>query len=278
MQGLVEGKVALITGAARGQGRAHAVRLAEQGADIIAVDICEGIPGVPYPGATPEDLEETVRLVEKQGRRIIARQADVRDLAALQSAADHGVAELGSLDIAVANAGIMGWIGPGWELSEEDWATTIGINLTGVWHTAKVAIPHMIAGGRGGSVIFTSSMAGLRGLWNLADYTTAKHAVVGLARALAHDAGRYRIRVNTVHPGAVATTMLTHEVMPRFFRPDLENPTLEDCTPVFRSGNLLPDAYQEPEDVANAVLWLASDLSRQTTGTTLTVDGGASIH
>lgn len=134
----------------------------------------------------------------------------------------------------------------------------------------------MITGGRGGSVILISSMAGLRGLRNLTDYTTSKHGLVGLCRALAQDAGRYRIRVNTVHPGAVSTTMLTHEVMPRFFPPDLENPTLADCERVFRSGNLLPDTFQEPEDVANAVLWLASDLSRSTTGTTLTVDGGSS--
>jgi SDR family mycofactocin-dependent oxidoreductase len=276
MHGLVDGKVALVTGAARGQGRAHAVRLAEQGADIIAVDICEDIQGVPYEGATKADLAETVRLVEGHGRRIVAHQLDVRDLAELQAGVDEGVAALGRLDVAVANAGIMGAMRPGWELSEQEWATTIGINLTGVWHTAKVAVPHMIEGGRGGSLILISSMAGLRGVANVADYSASKHALVGLARSLAKDAGRYAIRVNTVHPGSIPTKLLLHDTMYGIFRPDLENPTLDDCMRAFRSLNLLPGAFQEPEDVANAVLWLASDLSRATTGTTLTVDGGAS--
>jgi len=277
MQGLVAGKVVLVTGAARGQGRAHAVRLAEQGADVIAVDVCKDIPGLPYEGATPAELDETVALVEKHGRRVVARQVDVRDLPGLQAAVDEGVAELGRLDVAVANAGIMGAMRPGWELSEEDWATTIGINLTGVWHTAKVAIPHMIDGGQGGSVILISSMAGLRGVGNVADYSATKHALVGLSRSLARDAGRYRIRVNTVHPGSIPTKLLMHETMYRIFRPDLDNPTLEDCRRVFRSLNLLPEPFQDVEDVANAVLWLASDLSRATTGTALTVDGGASF-
>ena len=277
MQGLVDGKVALVTGAARGQGRAHAVRLAEQGADVIAVDICEDIPGVPYEGATKADLAETVRLVEGHGRRIVAHQVDVRDLAGLQAGVDEGVATLGRLDVAVANAGIMGAMRPGWELSEQEWATTIGINLTGVWHTAKVAVPHMIDGGRGGSLILISSMAGLRGVANVADYSASKHALVGLARSLAKDAGRHGIRVNTVHPGSIPTKLLLHDTMYGIFRPDLENPTLDDCMRAFRSLNLLPGAFQEPEDVANAVLWLASDLSRATTGTTLTVDGGASF-
>ena len=276
MHGLVDGKVALVTGAARGQGRAHAVRLAEQGADIIAVDICEDVAGVPYEGATKADLAETVRLVEEHGRRIVAHQVDVRDLAELQARVDEGVVALGRLDVAVANAGIMGAMRPGWELSEQEWATTIGINLTGAWHTAKVAIPHMIDGGRGGSLILISSMAGLRGVANVADYSASKHALVGLARSLAKDAGRYRIRVNTVHPGSIPTKLLLHDTMYGIFRPDLENPTLDDCMRAFRSLNLLPGAFQEPEDVANAVLWLASDLSRATTGTTLTVDGGAS--
>jgi (+)-trans-carveol dehydrogenase len=277
MQELVAGKVALITGAARGQGRAHAVRLAEQGADIIAVDVCADIPGLPYECATKADLDETARLVENHGRRVVACQVDVRDLAGLQDAADQGVAALGSLDIAVANAGIMGAMRPGWELTEEDWATTIGVNLTGVWHTAKVAIPHMIDRGRGGSVIFISSMAGLRGVANVADYSAAKHALVGLARSLAKDAGRHRIRVNTVHPGSIATKLLLHDTVYRIFRPDLENPTLDDCLHTFGSLNMLPDRFQTPEEVADAVLWLASDLSRSTTGTALTVDGGSSF-
>jgi len=163
MTGLVAGKVALITGAARGQGRAHAVRLAEHGADIIAVDVCQPIETIPYAGATEADLAETVRLVEKFDRRVEARQVDVRDFDALKAAVDEGVLALGKLDVVVANAGVMGLLLKAWELSEEDWDVTIGVNLTGVWHTVKAAIPHMIAQGAGGSVIITSSMAGLRG-------------------------------------------------------------------------------------------------------------------
>jgi len=277
MTGLVAGKVALITGAARGQGRAHAVRLAEQGADIIAVDVCQPIETIPYDGATKADLAETVRLVERFDRRVEARQVDVRDFDALKAAVDEGVAALGKLNVVVANAGVMGLLLKAWELSEEDWDVTIGVNLTGVWHTVKAAIPHMIAQGAGGSVIITSSMAGLRGIANCANYSAAKHALVGLSRTLAKDAGEYGIRVNTVHPGSIPTKLLLHETMYRVFRPDLDEPKLEDCVDAFNGLNILPGTFQQPEDVANAVLWLASDLSRMTTGATLTVDGGSSF-
>jgi (+)-trans-carveol dehydrogenase len=277
MTGLVAGKVALITGAARGQGRAHAVRLAEQGADIIAVDVCQPIETIPYDGATEADLAETVRLVERFDRRVEARQVDVRDFGALKAAVDEGVLALGQLDIVVANAGVMGLLLKAWELSEQDWDVTIGVNLTGVWHTVKAAIPHMIAQGTGGSVIITSSMAGLRGIANCANYSATKHGLVGLSRTLAKDAGEYGIRVNTVHPGSIPTKLLLHETMYRVFRPDLDEPKLEDCTDAFNGLNILPGTFQQPEDVANAVLWLASDLSRMTTGATLTADGGSSF-
>jgi (+)-trans-carveol dehydrogenase len=277
MTGLVAGKVALITGAARGQGRAHAVRLAEQGADIIAVDVCQPIETIPYDGATEADLAETVRLVETFDRRVEARQVDVRDFGALKAAVDEGVLALGQLDIVVANAGVMGLLLKAWELSEQDWNVTIGVNLTGVWHTVKAAIPHMIAQGTGGSVIITSSMAGLRGIANCANYSATKHGLVGLSRTLAKDAGEYGIRVNTVHPGSIPTKLLLHETMYRVFRPDLDEPKLEDCTDAFNGLNILPGTFQQPEDVANAVLWLASDLSRMTTGATLTADGGSSF-
>jgi (+)-trans-carveol dehydrogenase len=277
MTGLVAGKVALITGAARGQGRAHAVRLAEQGADIIAVDVCQPIETIPYDGATEADLAETVRLVERFDRRVEARQVDVRDFGALKAAVDEGVLALGQLDIVVANAGVMGLLLKAWELSEQDWNVTIGVNLTGVWHTVKAAIPHMIAQGTGGSVIITSSMAGLRGIANCANYSATKHGLVGLSRTLAKDAGEYGIRVNTVHPGSIPTKLLLHETMYRVFRPDLDEPKLEDCTDAFNGLNILPGTFQQPEDVANAVLWLASDLSRMTTGATLTADGGSSF-
>ena len=275
--GLVDGKVALITGAARGQGRAEAVRLAEEGADIIAIDICQPVETIPYEGATEEDLEETAARVRKHGRGIATVKADVRDLAALQAAVSCGTAELGRLDIVVANAGVMGAMVKAWELTEADWRTTIDVNLTGVWHTIKATVPYLIRQGTGGSVILISSMAGLKAVPNTANYTSAKHALVGLARTVAKEAGEYNIRVNTVHPGSIPTKLLLHDTIYKLFRPDLEAPTLEDCLRIFAKFNMLPDVFQEPEDVANAVLFLASDLSKRTTGTTLTVDGGASF-
>lgn len=275
--GLVDGKVALITGAARGQGRAEAARLAEEGADIIAIDICEPVETIPYEGATQEDLEETAALVRKHGRGVVTVKADVRDLPALQAAVSRGTAELGRLDIVVANAGIMGAMVKAWELTEADWRTTMDVNLTGVWHTIKATVPYLIRQGTGGSVILISSMAGLKAVPNTANYTSAKHALVGLARTVAKEAGEYNIRVNTVHPGSIPTKLLLHDTVYKLFRPDLEAPTLEDCLPIFAKFNMLPDVFQEPEDVANAVLFLASDLSKRTTGTTLTVDGGASF-
>ena len=275
--GLVAGKVALITGAARGQGRAEAVRLAEEGADIIAVDICGPVETIPYEGATPADLEETATLVRKHGRGIVTVKADVRDLAAMQAAVSRGTAELGRLDVVVANAGVMGALVKAWELTEEDWRTTIDVNLTGVWHTIKATVPYLIRQGTGGSVILTSSVAGLKGIAHTANYTSAKHALVGLARTVAREAGAYNIRVNCVNPGSIPTKLLLHDTLYKVFRPDLEAPTLEDCMRTFGKLNMLPDTFQQPEDVANAVLFLASDLSRMTTGTTLTVDGGASF-
>ncbi len=275
--GLVAGKVALITGAARGQGRAEAVRLAEEGADIIAIDICGPVETIPYEGATPADLEETAALVRKHGRGIVTVKADVRDLAAMQAAVSRGTAELGRLDVVVANAGVMGTLVKAWELTEEDWRTTIDVNLTGVWHTIKATVPYLIRQGTGGSVILTSSVAGLKGIAHTANYTSAKHALVGLARTVAREAGAYNIRVNCVNPGSIPTKLLLHDTLYKVFRPDLEAPTLEDCMRTFGKLNMLPGTFQQPEDVANAVLFLASDLSRMTTGTTLTVDGGASF-
>src|ERR1700729_576301 len=201
--GKLDGKVAFITGAARGQGRSHAQRLAAEGADIIAVDICEQLE-TPYTGATPEDLAETVRIVESLDRGIVARKADVRDSASLEAAVNEGVAELGRLDIVVANAGICSF-GPVEELTEESWMQMIDINLSGCWRTAKAAIPSL---NDGGSIILTSSAAGLRGYPGLAHYVTAKHGLIGLMRAMAHELGPRRIRVNCVNPTQVETDML----------------------------------------------------------------------
>ena len=272
--GRVAGKVALITGAARGQGRAHAVRLAEEGADIIAIDIARPLPTVPFPGATEEDLAETVALVEKLDRRIVAVRADVRDGAGLGRAVADGVAHLGRLDIVVANAGIFGAPGKLWEMPDELWQTTIDVNLTGVFNTVRAAVPHLLATGSGGSVVITSSAAGLKGVPNYGSYTASKHGVLGLARTLAMELAEHGVRVNTVHPGSVDTDMIINDTTFRVFRPDLEHPARADVTDSFAATNLLPIPWVNPRDIANAVLWLASDEARYVTGIALPVDGG----
>jgi (+)-trans-carveol dehydrogenase len=274
MAGRVEGKVAFITGAARGQGRSHAVRLAQEGADIIAVDLTEQVGTVAYPMSTPADLDETVRQVEALGRRVVARKADVRDFEGLKVALDQGVAELGRLDIVSANAGIFGF-GRLQDLDEQTWQDMIDIDLTGVWHAAKAAIPHLIAGGRGGSIIITSSAVGLMGMENIGHYVAAKHGVVGLMRTLALELGPQMIRVNTLHPTTVNTDMIQNDTTYKVFRPDLEKPTQEDAYDAFMSLNALPIKWVEPVDISNAVLFLASDEARYITGATLTIDAGA---
>jgi len=272
----VEGKVAFITGAARGQGRSHAVRLAQEGADIIAIDVCEAVPSNGIPPATEEDLRETVRLVEALDRRIVATKADVRDYDALKAAVDEGVAELGRLDIVAANAGIAGTPAAAVDIPEDHWNTMIDINLSGVWHTAKAAIPHLKAAG-GGSIIITSSDAGLFAYPNLSHYVSAKHGVVGLMRTLALELAPDMIRVNSVHPTTVATDMVLNDTIYRLFRPDLENPTREDFAAAAVSMNALPIPWVEAVDISNAVLFLASDESRYVTGVPLPVDAGALV-
>jgi SDR family mycofactocin-dependent oxidoreductase len=279
MAGRVEGKVAFITGAARGQGRSHAIRLAEEGADIIAVDIAEDIDSVRrfYPGATEADLAETVKQVEALDRRIVATQADVRDYAALKQALDDGVAELGHVDIVSANAGIFVFGEPAHLVTEGDWRDVIDINLTGVWHTAKAAIPHLIGQPAGGSIVLTSSTAGLKGFPGVSQYTASKHAVVGLMRTLALELAPYSIRVNSVHPTGVATDMILNEATFRLFLPDAENPTREQAAEVFATTNALPIPWVEARDISNALLFLASDEARYVTGITLAVDAGFTI-
>jgi SDR family mycofactocin-dependent oxidoreductase len=275
MPGRVEGKVAFITGAGRGQGRSHAVKLASEGADIIAIDICHDIEGA-LPMATPDDLSETVKLVEARDRRIIATQADVRDLDGLTAAVDAGVEELGRLDIVVANAGIASLGGPVEEMSQDNWKHTIDINLTGLWNTARAAIPHLIAGGRGGAIVLTSSVGGMHAMPNMSHYISAKHGVIGLMRSLAVELGQHHIRVNSVLPTNVNTPMFMNEGTFKMFRPDLENPTAADVEPIAAQFmHVLPHGWIEPEDVSNAVLFLASDESRYITGVPLPVDLGA---
>lgn len=274
MAGRVEGKVAFISGVARGQGRSHALRFAEEGADIIGVDICEPLETVPYKAATEEDLAETVRQVEALDRRIVATKADVRDFEATRKAVDDGVAQLGRLDIVSANAGIFTFGTPTHEVTPTEWNNVIDTNLTGVWHTIKAATPHMIDGGRGGSIVITSSTAGLKGTPNVGAYTAAKHAVVGLMRTLALELGPHNIRVNTIHPTGVETDMVLNEALYRLFMPDKEQPTEQDFREMFPSFHALPIALAEPIDISNAILFLASDEARYITGTELKVDAG----
>jgi (+)-trans-carveol dehydrogenase len=274
--GRLDEKVAFITGAARGQGRSHAVTLAREGADIIAADIAAQIDTVSYPMGTPGDLAETVEEVEALGRRIVASEVDVRDYDALKAALDDGVARLGGLDIVAANAGILGW-GAAEQLSEQAWRDMIDVNLTGVWHTAKAAIPHLRATG-GGSIVITSSLAGLKGFQNAAHYAAAKHGLVGLMRTLANELAPDLIRVNTVHPGNVDTEMIHHQGLYHLFMPDHEGEiSREEAAPAFQTVHALPIPWLEPVDISNAVLFLASDEARYVTGATLSVDAGAFI-
>jgi (+)-trans-carveol dehydrogenase len=284
MVGRLEGKVAFITGAARGQGRSHAVRLAQEGADIIAVDICRGFADSTAPAATPQDLAETADMVKNLDRRIVTAEVDVRDFDALKSAVDGGVEQLadgrstngsGRLDIVVANAGI-GTTGVKLhKMREHIFDETIDINLGGVWKTVKAAVPHLLAGGRGGSIIITSSVGGTKAYPQVGHYIAAKHGVVGLMRTFAVELGQHSIRVNTVHPTHVCTPLLMNEPTYRLFRPDLENPGPEDLAPICQSFHFLPIPWVEPVDISNAVLFLASDEARYITGVTLPVDAGS---
>jgi (+)-trans-carveol dehydrogenase len=276
MTGRVEGKVAFITGAARGQGRSHAITLAREGADIIAVDIDGQIDSVPYPMATPEDMQRTVKEVEALDRRIVATKADVRDYDALKQALDDGVDLLGRLDIVSANSGIVSY-GPLADLPEQTWQDLIDTDLTGVWHATKAATPHLRAGGRGGSMILTSSDAGLKPFQNAGHYTAAKHGVIGLMKTLAVELAADGIRVNAIAPTQVDTPMLMNPASFRLFAPDAENPTADDLAPPSQALNALPIPWVEPLDISNAVLFLASDEARYITGVVLPVDAGAAI-
>jgi (+)-trans-carveol dehydrogenase len=277
MTGRVEGKVAFITGAARGQGRSHAVRLAEEGVDIIAIDVCKPVVAEGgIPPSTPEDLAETADLVKGHNRRIYTAEVDVRDYAALKAAVDTGVDQLGRLDIIVANAGI----GNGGETldktSEEDWTDMIDVNLGGVWKTVKAGVPHLLSGGQGGSIILTSSVGGLKAYPHTGHYVAAKHGVVGLMRTFAVELGQH-IRVNSVHPTHVSTPMIMNEGTWKMFRPDLENPGPDDMAPICQLFHVLPIPWVDPIDISNAVLFFASDEARYLTGVTLPIDAGSCL-
>jgi (+)-trans-carveol dehydrogenase len=273
----LEGKVALITGAARGLGRGIAVRMAQEGADIVAVDVCRPIEGVPIALSTPDDLAETAAMVERLGRRILTAQADVRDYEALEAAVDAGVERLGRLDIVVANAGIGNGGTTLDQTSEGDWTDMIDVNLAGVWKTVKAAVAHLVTSGHGGSIVLISSVGGLKAYPLMGAYVAAKHGVVGLMRAFAVELGEHGIRANSVHPTNVRTPMFMNDDTMRGFRPDLDNPTPDDVAEVAKLMHVLPIGWVEPDDVANAVVYLASDEARYVTGVALPVDGGSCL-
>jgi (+)-trans-carveol dehydrogenase len=277
MSGRLQGKVAFISGAARGQGRAHAVRMAEEGADVIAFDAAGPVPSQGAPAASVADLDETVRQVEKLDRRVVAHRADASDLDAVTAVLDQGLTEFGRVDIVVANAGVQGNPAPIAQTSAEEWQGVLATNLTGVFNTVRAAVPHLIDGGRGGSISLVSSSIALRAQPGLGPYGSAKTGVIGLMRALALELGEHSIRVNSIHPTTVNTPMLINDINFRLFRPDLENPQLEDVVPVYRTLNVLPVPWVEAEDIANAVIFLASDEGRYITGVALPVDAGYAL-
>jgi SDR family mycofactocin-dependent oxidoreductase len=266
MPGRLEGKIALVSGAARGQGRSHALRLAQEGADIIAFDVCRQLGTVPYPMAVSEELRETARLVEDLDRRIVASEADVRDSAAVQALVEEGVREFGRLDVVCANAGIAGFAENTWTMTEDQWEEMIAVNLTGVWKTVKAAVPAMIGAGNGGSIVITGSTGGVKGLPGIgAHYVAAKHGVVGLMRTLANELAPHFIRVNIVHPTGVNTPMITN---------DAAMQAMSAAAELVNMQNALPVSLVEPVDISNAIVWLASEEARYVTGVSLPVDAG----
>jgi SDR family mycofactocin-dependent oxidoreductase len=266
---ILAGHVALVTGAARGQGRAHAVALARAGADVVACDLCRSIATVPYSLALPEDLEETARLVRAQGRRCFSRVVDAADPGAMQRVVDEAESELGGIDIVCANAGVISF-GRAWELSEEQWDDVVRINLKGAWSTCKAVVPGMVERGRGGSIVLISSAAGVRGYPGISHYVASKHGVVGLMRALAIELAPHGIRVNCVLPGGVRTPMGTAEAMGRWLEAEPEAARALTA--------LLTVDLVEPEDVSAAVVWLASEAARHVTGVALPIDAGVQLR
>jgi SDR family mycofactocin-dependent oxidoreductase len=251
--------------------------MAEEGADIIALDICsQDVKTVKYDLGTREELDETVRLVESLGRRIVAREADVREFSQVQKVVDEGIAEFGHIDIVCGNAGI-GSGGVTWEVTEENWREVIDINLTGVWNTARAVMPSMIERGQGGVLIFTTSTAGIIAYGNTAAYSAAKHGVTGLMKGLAQDLGPHNIRVNCVAPTNTNTPLIMNQAMFDMFAPHIENPGVDDVRGAFQSLNALPLPWLEPSDVTDAVVWLASDQAKYITGISLPVDAGNTV-
>jgi SDR family mycofactocin-dependent oxidoreductase len=268
VSGALQGRVAFITGAARGQGRAHAVRLAREGADIIALDICAPVADfITYPAATPEDLAQTVRAVEAEGRKILAREVDVRDGAALRQLVSDGVEQFGRVDILIANAGVLSW-GRLWELTDDQWDTVIEVNLSGTWRTVRAVVPAMIEAGNGGSIVVVSSSAGLKATPGNGHYAASKHGLVGLTNTLALELGEFDIRVNSIHPYSVDTPMIEPELMMQVLA---EHPHYVHS---FQPMPLQPNGFMTADEVSDVVVWLAGDGSGTLTGVQIPVDKG----
>jgi (+)-trans-carveol dehydrogenase len=275
MSGLLAGKVAFVTGIARGQGRSHAVRMAAEGADIIGLDRCAPMDTMGYPLGSEAELTETVAMVEGLDRRIVAGKVDVRDRDGMQALLKDGIAQLGRLDIVVASAGISPPAVPMWHVPPQQFDDVITTNLTGVFNTLALSVPHIRSGQRGGSIIVISSGAALSGVPNLSSYVAAKTGVIGLARSLANEVARFQIRVNVIAPGTVNTPMVTENVQQfRLFRPDLPEPTVADVEEGFRNSMPMGLAWIEPDQISAAVVFLASDSARYITGIVLPVDQG----
>ena len=269
MSGPLHGRVAFITGAARGQGRAHAIRLARDGADVIALDICAPVSdSITYQPATPEDLAETVRAVEAEGRKILAREIDIRDDAAVRQLVSDGVEQFGRIDILVANAGVLSW-GRIWELSDEQWDTVVGVNLTGTWRTLRAVIPVMIEAGNGGSIVVVSSSAGLKATPGNGHYSASKHGLVALTNALAIELSEFGIRVNSIHPYSVDTPMIEPEAMMEIFA---KHPRFVHSFPPMP---MQYKGFMTADEVSDVVVWLAGDGSGTLSGTQIPVDKGA---
>jgi SDR family mycofactocin-dependent oxidoreductase len=268
VSGALQGRVAFITGAARGQGRAHAIRLAREGADIIALDICAPVSeSITYAAATPDELAETVRAVEAEGRKVLAREVDIRDDAALRQLVSDGVEQFGRLDILIANAGVLSW-GRVWELTDEQWDAVIGVNLTGTWRTLRAVIPAMIEAGNGGSIVVVSSSAGLKATPGNGHYSATKHGLVALTNTLAIELSEFGIRVNSIHPYSVDTPMIEPELMKQVFA---AHPHYVHS---FGPMLLQPNGFMGADEVASVVVWLAGDGSGTLTGAQIPVDKG----
>jgi SDR family mycofactocin-dependent oxidoreductase len=277
MAGTLEGRVAFVTGAARGQGRAHAVRLASEGADIVAIDVCGPVSGtITYPAATPEDLAETVGQVEATGRKVLAREVDIRDLAALQHVVADTIEQFGRLDVVVANAGVLSW-GRMFEMSEEQWDSVIDVNLNGTWRTVRATVPAMIEAGNGGSIIVVSSSAGLKATPGNSHYAASKHGLVAITNSLALEVGEFGIRVNSIHPYSIGTPMVEPEAMMEIFG---KYPTYIHSFspmpyhPVNHDGKKGLQEFMTPEEVSDVVAWLAGDGSKTISGSQIAVDRG----